>query len=358
MRVMRNGASCGAGIASASLLLLALLGACGGQSPESERSPGALAANSQQAPGRVIEVRDTSIPAILEVAGTAEPVLRATLSTRLTGTVTAVLVQEGARVTKGQLLARMDARDLAARRLQVEAGMAEAEAVHRDAVTQAMRFRSLYADSAATRAQLDAAETGLARAEASVRSAQAAARELDATAAYAGIRAPFAGVVTQRFVDPGAFVAPGSPLATVQDVSRLRIVASVAPDLAATLARGSRLDATIERVPVTAVVEGVVPAPSGALYTINAIVNNPHGEHPAGGAATLRLPRGDRTALLVPVEGLVREGDLTGVRIRTSSGTSLRWVRSGTVSGNQVEILSGLRSGDHVVIPPPGADGR
>src|SRR5574338_694204 len=221
MRVMRNGASCGAGIASASLLLLALLGACGGQSPESERSPGALAANSQQAPGRVIEVRDTSIPAILEVAGTAEPVLRATLSTRLTGTVTAVLVQEGARVTKGQLLARMDARDLAARRLQVEAGMAEAEAVHRDAVTQAMRFRSLYADSAATRAQLDAAETGLARAEASVRSAQAAARELDATAAYAGIRAPFAGVVTQRFVDPGAFVAPGSPLATVQDVSRL-----------------------------------------------------------------------------------------------------------------------------------------
>ena len=338
MRVMRNGASCGAGIASASLLLLALLGACGGQSPESERSPGALAANSQQAPGRVIEVRDTSIPAILEVAGTAEPVLRATLSTRLTGTVTAVLVQEGARVTKGQLLARMDARDLAARRLQVEAGMAEAEAVHRDAVTQAMRFRSLYADSAATRAQLDAAETGLARAEASVRSAQAAARELDATAAYAGIRAPFAGVVTQRFVDPGAFVAPGSPLATVQDVSRLRIVASVAPDLAATLARGSRLDATIERVPVTAVVEGVVPAPSGA--------------------ATLRLPRGGRTALLVPVEALVREGDLTGVRIRTSSGTSLRWVRSGTVSGNQVEILSGLRSGDHVVIPPPGADGR
>jgi RND family efflux transporter MFP subunit len=338
----------------ASLLLLASIGGCGGQSPESRPGPDTPTATMQQPQDRVIVVRDTTIPAILEVAGTAQPLLRATLSTRLMGTVTAVLVQEGAHVTAGQLLARIDARDLAAKQAQVQAGIAEAEAVHRDAVTQAARFRALYADSAATRAQLDAAETGLARAEAGVRSAEAAARELDATAAYAGIRAPFAGVVTQRFVDPGAFVAPGAPIATVQDVSRLRIVASIAPDMASSLTPGARLEGTIEHVPVNAIVEGVVPAPSGAVYTVNAIVKNALGKHPAGGAATLRLPQGTRTGLLVPVAALVRQGDLTGVRIQASTGTSLRWVRAGAVTGDQVEILSGLRSGDRVVVTAPG----
>lgn len=358
MRGMRKGLSSGVAITGASLLLLASIGGCGGQSPASGPGPGTSAATTGQVQERVIEVRDTTIPAILEVAGTAQPLLRATLSTRLMGTVTAVLVQEGAQVTAGQLLARVDARDLAAKQAQVQAGIAEAEAVRRDAVTQAERFRALYADSAATRAQLDAAETGLARAEAGARSAEAAARELDATAAYAAIRAPFAGMVTQRFVDPGAFVAPGAPIATVQDVSRLRIVAAAAPGVASSLRPGARLPGTIERVPVTAVVEGVVPAPSGAVYTVNAIVNNTRGAHPAGGAATLRLPLGTRTGLLVPVAALVRQGDLTGVRIQSSTGTSLRWVQAGTVTGDQVEILSGLRSGDRVVIPAPAADER
>ena len=133
----------------------------------------------------------------------AEPVRRATLSTRLSGAVTAVLVQEGARVRQGQVLARIDDRDLRARQTQVEAGIAEADAVHQDAQTQARRMQALYADSAATRVQLDAAETGLARAEAAERAARGAAQELEATRDYAEVRAPFAGVVTQRFVDPG-----------------------------------------------------------------------------------------------------------------------------------------------------------
>jgi multidrug efflux pump subunit AcrA (membrane-fusion protein) len=69
----------------------------------------------------------------------AEPVARATLSTRLMGSVTEVLVREGDRVRNGQLLARIDARDLEARRGQVDAGIAGAEALYQDARTQAER---------------------------------------------------------------------------------------------------------------------------------------------------------------------------------------------------------------------------
>ena len=331
---------------------LGLVLACRSE-PEPDR-PGAAAAPSQ---GRVTVVRDTTVASMLEAAGTAEPVRRATLSTKLTGTVTAVLVREGERVQRGQVLARIDARDIVARQARAAAGIAEADAVHRDAVTQAARFRALYADSAATRAQLDEAETGLARAEAAVRTTRAAARELEAVGAYAQVRAPFAGTVTQRFVDPGAFVAPGTPVVAMEDHSRLRISVTVAPATAAPLEPGASLDGTVERRPVEVRIEGTAPA-AGALYRVNALVDNARGDFPSGGAATLRLPQGVRTTILVPAAALVREGDLTGLRIRTSGGTELRWVRLGSPVGDAVEVLSGLRSGDQVFVPAAAGTGR
>ena len=81
--------------------------------------------------------------------------------------------------------------------------------MHAEAKAQAGRIRALYADSAATKAQLDQAETGLARADAAVANARAMAAELAATASYAEVRAPFAGIVTRRFVDPGVLRGAG-----------------------------------------------------------------------------------------------------------------------------------------------------
>ncbi|MGH7615623.1 MAG: efflux RND transporter periplasmic adaptor subunit, partial [Gemmatimonadaceae bacterium] len=138
----------------------------------------ALATDARRVAGETYVVHDTVISTTFDAAGVAEPLRQASLSTKLMGTVTEVLVAEGDGVSAGQPLVRIDARDLAAKEMQLAASIAEAEAVHRDAETQATRMRALYADSAATRAQLDAAETGLARAEAGVRSARAAADEL------------------------------------------------------------------------------------------------------------------------------------------------------------------------------------
>lgn len=301
--------------------------------------------------GTVYAVKDTSIRATFTASGTAEAVRQATLSTKLMGTVTEVLVKEGDIVAAGQPLVRIDARDLAAKQTQVSASIADADATHREALTQAGRMRALYADSAATRAQLDAAETGLARAEAAVRSANASASEVSAMASYSTVRAPFGGIVTKRFVDPGAFATPGAPLLTVQDVHQLRISASTTPDVARLLGRGQPVDATIEERTVGAVVEGVVPAAAGNLYTINALVANPGGTILPGSTATLLLPLGVRKAILVPFGAIVRQGDLTGVTLRTGSADETRWVRLGATAGDLVEVSTGLKAGDQIVIP-------
>lgn len=299
-----------------------------------------------------VTVRDTIIDVSIEAAGTAEPFAQATLSTKLMGTVLEVLVREGDAVPAGAPLLRLDARDLDARRAQVAAQLAEAQAVRADAITQAERMRRLFADSVATRAQFDAAETGLARASAAVRQVEAGAAELEATIGYALVRAPFAAVVTRRLVDPGAFAAPGAPLLIVEDGSRLRVAASAAPGAVQRLRRGQRIEALIEGASAIAVIEGVVPASGGSTYTVNAIVENRTRAFLPHSAAVLRLPQERATVRVVPASAIIRDGDLTGVRVLRDATAELRWIRVGRTIGHDVEVLTGLDAGDRVTTLP------
>lgn len=319
--------------------------ACSGPAP-------AAGTPASRTNGSVVVVADTAITATFDASGTARPVATATLSTKLMGAVTEVLVREGDTVATGQVLARVDARDLAARDSQAQAGIADAEAMQREAEAQARRIRALFADSAATRAQLDAVEAGLARANAAVKAARGAARELAATRSYADIQAPFAGVVTRRFVDPGAFVAPGAPIVEIQDGRTLRVSADAAPQAVRGLRRGQRIDVTIEDTAVVATIEGVVPS-AGNVHTVNALVDNSRGRLLAGTAASLALPMGARRALLVPSAAVRREGDLTGVVVREGTGDVVRWVRLGAAHGSLVEVTSGIQAGASIVVPPP-----
>lgn len=307
-------------------------------------------------PGMVMVVRDTLLPDVIEASAVTEPVVRATLSTKLMGRVMAVLAREGQSVSAGASLVRLDARDVAARREQAEAALLAAEASQQEAALQAGRMRALHADSAAPRAQLDAAESGLARAEQGVRAARAAVTEVAVLADYADVRAPFGGIVVQRFVDAGAFVTPGAPLIQMEDASRLRVVAAVAPSATATLRRGMTVRVSIEGTPVAGVVEGIVPVPGASLASVQVLVDNASGRFASGSAATVSLPGASRTVLLVPLAAVVRSGDLTGVRVRSASGVVTRWVRLGREHDGAIEVLSGLAAGDSIIVPAePGA---
>ncbi len=318
-----------------------LLAACGGEAPK--------AAAPAVATGTAVAVLDTVIHAMTEATGMAAPMESATLSTKLMASVVEVTVLEGARVRRGELLVRLDLRDLVAKRQQAEAGLADAEAQRDLARVSALRLRALYADSAAPKAQLDAAEAGLARAEAGVRAMTAALGELAAVASYGEVRAPFDGVIARRFVDPGAFVAPGAPMVTVDKLGALRIAVTVPSAQVATITPGRTLVAVIEGDTVTARIEGVARS-GGGTYTVNAVVANTDGRFRGGSSAALRLPDGERRALLVPTNALRREGDLVSVHRRTAQGDLMTVVRVGGVVGDWTEVLGGLTAADRVVV--------
>lgn len=338
------------GRAGVLLLVSATMAACGGSNETK-------AVETPPAAGQAVAVIDTVRPDYFEATGVADPIERASLSTRLMATVTAVLPLEGARVHRGDVLVRLDASDLDAKRNQVAAGVAEATAMHDLAAVSASRMKALYADSAAPKAQLDAAVAGLARAKSGLAAAHAAAAELEASAAYAEVRAPFDGIVTHRFVDVGAFAAPGAPLLTVEASDRLRISAAIPAALAHGMAKGNRIQARLEGVAADATIEGVVPS-GGNLYTINAIVANAGGKYLAGSSATLLVATGERHVILVPTASLVRQGDLVGVRRRMNGSAELTWLRIGGTVGDRTEVLSGLSAGDSVLLSVPSTGVR
>ncbi len=333
-----------AGLVAGSLTLAA----CGGsESP----ATGKTAAAPVRTEGTALVVKDTTLTSTFDAAGVAEPMQQATVSTKLMGTVTAVLVKEGDAVRAGQTLVQIDARDLAAKANQVAASIADAEAMQQEAATHAARFAALYADSAASKAQYDAAQTGLARANAGLRAARAGAAELEAVSSYASVRAPFNGLVTMRFADPGTFAAPGAPLLTVQDVSSLRLSASAPADAVRGLTRGQQIAARLDGQPVTATIEGIVPAGAGNLFIVNAIIANRAGTYRAGSAVTLELPLGTKTAIVVPLAALVRDGDLVGVIVRANGVDDRRWIRLGTTTATNAEVTGGLTAGETIVVP-------
>lgn len=297
----------------------------------------------------VITLVESDLTSAVTATGVAAPMREATLSTKLMAAVTAVPVLEGTAVRAGQPLIHLDARDLTAKQEQVRANRDAARAMHAQASAHAARIRALFADNAAPKAMLEQAESGLTQAESGLRAAEAAATELAAIESYAALTAPFDGIVTKRFVDPGAFAAPGAPLVTVQDASQLRITVHVAPSAARGLAKGERVPVSIEGQPDSATVEGVVPA-MGGLYAVNAIVGNRTGRHLAGSAATLAIPVGGHRGLAVPTAAIIREGDLVGVMLRTAQGDVRRWIRTGATLNGQVEVTAGLRAGDQVVV--------
>jgi RND family efflux transporter MFP subunit len=303
-------------------------------------------------PGQVIVVRDTIVPDDFSAPATTEPVMSATLSTKLTGRVVEIRVREGDVVAAGAILVRLDDRDLSARRDQADAGVRAADAAHNEARLNAQRLRSLFADSAAPRAQLDAAEDGLVRAEQAARGARAMAAEVEALADYAEVRAPFGGVIVQRFVDPGAFAAPGMPLVQIDDPSRLRVVAAVPPSTASSVRRGSTLGVSIEGTSVTGTVEGVVPVGGASLANVQVLVENASRRFSSGSAATVTIPGVPRKTFLVPLRAIIRNGDLSGVRVNADGRIVTRWVRTGRERGEVIEVLSGISAGDSIVVPP------
>jgi RND family efflux transporter MFP subunit len=338
------------------LLLVAaalLLPACG-RKHEAAAPPAQPAAVS--APVAVAEL--AAAPATIEVTGTVEPIERVSPGTKLMGRVEKVLVGEGDAVRKGQVLARLESRDLAASVEQAKAGVAMAEAQLANAEAMHKRMTALAERGSATAKNLEDATAGYNMARAGLQQAQANLSAARVMLDYAVITTPISGFVTAKRIEAGDMAAPGMPLFTIDDLSRSKIVAAVPEAQVVGLAEGGPATVKIDALetPVTAAIQRIVPAgdPMSRTFAVQLLLDNPGVAIKPGMYARVWFPAGTAQSLTVPLAAVVTRGQLQGLWVLDGQGNArLRWVRLGAVSGDRVEVLSGLAAGERYITAPP-----
>lgn len=336
-------------------LPLAWLLACGGPpaAPATADAPTVLGAQDV-----VVAVTET-ITAGPRVSGLLDAAQKAVIRAEAAGSADAVLVEIGQVVGAGEVLARIEATAAQANQASASSGVAAAEQDAALAEREVARVRELVQIGALAARDLELAESGLQAANARLKAARAQAAGASEQVEGTVVRAPFAGVVSERSVNTGDVVAPGSPLFTVLDPATLRLAGAVPADAVATMKVGATVQVTVQGFPgrrFAGVVERIAPAVDPATRQIPVLVSipNPEGVLMAGlfaeGAVALEVKDG----VVVPSDALVtgtggstvlvvRDGKVERVPVETGIRNEME---------ERVEITRGISAGDVVLVGP------
>ncbi|KDA52941.1 MAG: efflux RND transporter periplasmic adaptor subunit [Acidobacteriota bacterium] len=317
--------------------VLGLVGlvACGGGREGAPRGPQAVRVKVTAVKPEVLEVRATAV-------GTVEPEHRVLVAAQEEGVVTELLVREGDRVRKGQLLARLDDRELLAQLEEAEARLSEASG-------QWQRAQSLVKEGLITAAEADAAR-------ASFQVAQARVSALRTRLSFTRITAPVDGVVTARHVEIGSLVASRSPVVELA-AGRMVLRVPVSELDVVKLKVGDRASVVVDALaatPLSARIERIFPAadPASRQVTVELVLEEvPAGLRPGFLARAELLLERIPNALLLPETVVMRGSEFPSfVYVVEGDVARVRPVQVGLRQGGKALVSSGLTPGERVVV--------
>ncbi len=326
---------------------------------------------------------------VLDATGYVIARRMATVSSKVTGKVMEVLVEEGMRVEEGQVLARLDdsvnRAQLELEEAQVASARASAEELKvqiRQAELTLGRTRDLAANRLASQAELDRDELGLqalrarlAKTGSDIEVAERALRIQRQLLEDMQIRAPFAGVVIAKAAQPGEMISPvaagggftATGICTIVDMESLEVEVDVNEAYINRVYSGQeatiRLNAWPDD-PYAARVIAIIPAANRNQATVRVRIGFADRDErvmPEMGVkvafmedAGASAPPGAQgepppAGVLVPAAAVVREGESTHVWVVTDGRASRRRVELGRSAGAQALVLSGLEAGERVV---------
>ena len=333
---------------------------------------------AKEQPARVDVTKTTvahvaMVPDVYETTGAVRARTTSNLAAKVMGNVTRVLVAEGDRVHRGQLLLQIDPREAQSQVQKARAGSVEiknaidaAKAAQTAAAANAQLAQATYDrfvilrdrgsvsahefDQVAAQQKSAAADLDRARAtyEQLVAKKAEAGADLETALTFAGyseIRSPLDGVVTAKYVDAGSQAAPGMVLLTVEESSGLRVDATVSDEYVSRIHAGDDAevgDGTHARV--AQVVPSLDPATRTALVKLD---TDPNAAIRSGQLTRVRFHVGQRRALMIPANAIATRGALRSVSVVDANGIAqMRLVTTGRTFNGLTEIVSGLDDGE------------
>lgn len=295
------------------------------------------------APVRVelASVESHGMAATEDVVGTVRAKLRAAVEAKIAGRIEALLVAPGQLVKQGETIATLDARETKAR-------LDSAQAVRDQAKRDLERISKLVKDGASTASELDAVQ-------ARQRVAAAAVTEAETMLGHARVVAPFDGVITRKLADVGDLATPGRPLVEIEDPARLRFEADLPEALLDRLQLGVKLPVRISSLKdsVEGAVSEIAPVAEAVSRTFLVKLDLPVvAGLKAGQFGRVSVPTGEAAVPHVPMGSVVQRGQLEYVYVAEGGKTHLRLIRTGKRLGGDVEVVSGLNTGEKIVADP------
>ncbi|MFN3946564.1 MAG: efflux RND transporter periplasmic adaptor subunit [Aquificaceae bacterium] len=291
---------------------------------------------------------------------------RVEISTRLMGKVKDIYVKEGQMVKAGQPLVVVDAEDIKSQMdavdsqiLQAQEGLRAAIANYEAVSKTYERYLALLKEGAITqqefdqiKAQFEAAKAQVEQARAGIKALQSQRQAIGNNLKYSNLVSPVEGYVVQKNADPGDLAVPGHPLLVIESPPYLFEV--FLPERYVNRIKvGQEYKVYIPSI--DRIIEGSVKEVSPSLdpatktFRVKVLLERVEGLK-SGMYGSLLIPE-SLEALLVPKSALVKRFDFTGVWVVKPDNTlELRFVKPGEMRGDKVEILSGLREGERIVI--------
>ena len=327
---------------TASVLLTSVfaLAACGEEAP----GGGALSGfrGAPATPVETAQVVEGEIARVVILPGTVEPIRTVGVNAQVGGALLEVLVEEGDRVERGQVLARLDDRELRAQLRSAEASFEVAEAALE-------RSTQLLERQIITRPEYEADRTAF---EAS----RAQLDQLRTRVGFTDVRSPIGGVVTTRSVQGGDVVANQARLLEVAEVDTMVVRVAVSELDVVQVREGDAVDVELDAVPgqvLQARIRRVFPAadPITRLVPVEVALSPADARRARPGfLARVSFQLDPKAgASLIPASAIVSRGGGEGVYVVADSTVVLRTVTPGLTANGQIEIVSGLQVGERVV---------
>lgn len=274
--------------------------------------------------------------------GSFQPVHELLLLSEGQGKVEKILFETGDEVRAGQLLAMLDDDLLSSQLTLAEANLAKME---RDLA----KYESLLKNDAISSQQVEDARLGLIKAQTDVVTLK---KQLD----YASIKAPIGGTITDRNIEVGSVLMPGSPVAQIVDISRLRFITYMSESEAVAIHRGNKVTITSSLFPGITyqgkVISVGVKADEAKRFPVEIDVNNKRDHTLKAGmfGTVLFEDVNGHSALVIPRNALTGSIKEPKVFVVIGDSVQLREIGVGEADDNLVEVTRGLEPGELVVV--------
>jgi RND family efflux transporter MFP subunit len=314
-------------------------------------APPALAQQDRPSPVQVAHAEVRQLAPSVHATGIVRSRAAADLAASVAGTLQWV-AEPGTAVSPGQLVARLDTRELALARAEQAARVKRAEVNLQALERELTRLRA--SGNAVSRFNVDQAESNRDLAEADLQVARALLAQTDDQLGRSRLTAPFAGVVSDRVRRAGEEVGRGEIIARIVNPDELEIRLFVPLRHVRAVQPGHAVQVKADQREFTATVSTIVPAGDPRTQSFEVLVKAPpvDGLLAAGNTVQVRLPLGEpQRRLSVPRDALIiRAEGLYIVRINGQQRAERVPVKAGVADGDWIAVEGSVRAGDSVVV--------